>query len=86
MQQQTQYKVGDVIKTQTHSGTVRYVRVQQKARDIKNGRPGWDGKQVFRSELNTGADRKCIRYVDGRSPFGCWGYDYQVLEVMRDAT
>ncbi len=61
------YKVGDVIEYRTFCGGTRTVQVTSKDDDIKNGRPGFSGKN-----LTTDPDA---------SP-NVWGYDYQIVAVL----
>ena len=58
------YKIGDVIRYATWTRAVRRVRVETKESDIKNGRPGFSGKELDR---------------DGRPIMGVWGYDSQIV-------
>ena len=37
------YEIGDEIEYQTFTGSLRRVIVTNKERDIKNGKPGFDG-------------------------------------------
>jgi hypothetical protein len=61
------YEVGDTIICNVPSdvaGIRRTVVVTMKLDDVKNGRPGFDGKIVG-------------------SGVGVWGYDYQIIRVIK---
>ena len=61
------YQIGDIIEYTTFDGSVRRVLVDNKEVDIKNGRAGFTGN-----------------FVDAPSDhFGVWGYDYQIIRVLR---
>lgn len=59
------YKIGDTI-VYTSGGAVRFVLVDEKESDIKNGEPGFAG--IVISGPDTGMD--------------VWGYDSQIERVM----
>jgi len=61
------YQVGDIIEYTTFDGSVRRVLVDNKEVDIKNGASGFTGNLV---------DAPTDHY-------GVWGYDYQILRVLR---
>lgn len=71
-----QYKVGDIIEQNTLMNTRRFVLVEARYDDIKNGLSGFDGKEM-QLEPN-GTWRKCAMVVGT----GVWGYDYQVVRVV----
>lgn len=64
------YKVGDVIAQQAFGGGVRYVLVEMKEEDVKNGRPGFVGILVD-------SDGTPIK-----AEYGVWGYDSQIVKVL----
>lgn len=66
-----EYKVGDVIAQQSFGGGVRYVLVETKEEDVKNGRPGFDGILV----TSDGTP------IEGEFT-GVWGYDSQIMDVI----
>lgn len=66
------YKVGDVIAQEPFGGGVRYVLVQGKEEDVKNGYPGFDGILV----TSDGTP------IEGEYT-GVWGYDDQIVEVIK---
>ena len=61
------YQIGDIIEYTTFDGSVRRVLVDNKEVDIKNGCAGFSGNLV-----DAPPDH-----------FGVWGYDYQILRVLR---
>jgi hypothetical protein len=61
------YQIGDIIEYTTFDGSVRRVLVDNKEVDIKNGCAGFTGNLVGASSDH----------------FGVWGYDYQILRVLR---
>jgi len=71
------YKVGDVIEQEAFGGVRRFVLIEGREHDIKNGRPGFDGRLVDR-------EGREIRKDDPIGN-GVWGYDYQVKRVIRRA-
>lgn len=64
------YEVGDTITYSPFGGGVRYVLVNNKEDDVKNGLPGFDGELI----------------VDGPTGEYVWGYDNQILDVVRHAS
>lgn len=64
------YKIGDVIAYSPFGGGTRYVKVDEKSDDIKNGRPGFGGSLVKWD----GTDSDEITSV--------WGYDSQITSVI----
>ena len=62
------YQVGDTIEYTTFDGSVRRVLVDNKEVDIKNGRAGFTGMTIS-------------RYAVG--PAHVWGYDHQIIRVLR---
>lgn len=66
------YKVGSIIVYNAFGGLRRRVKVEEKERDIKNGRPGFSGIEVD-------ADGKPLGDVD----HGVWGYDDQIIRVVK---
>lgn len=75
------YRIGSVIEYQTFGGTTRTVLVEEKEDDIKNGRPGFDGKLLPFSELellDEDADDSAVGF--GRQ---VWGYDNQITKVIK---
>lgn len=65
------YAVGDIIEQRTTTGMKRYVLVQAREEDIKNGCAGFEGVEVNINGKETG--------------LGAWGYDDQVLRVVKAA-
>lgn len=65
------YNVGDIIQYRTFSGTVRSVLVEEKDDDVKNGRPGFAGRNVSASP--------------GDAPH-VWGYDADIIRVVKKKT
>lgn len=63
----TLYHIGDVIEYRVFSDLLRVVRVTARHRNIKNGRPGFDGVEIVNGQTGS---------------FDCWGYDYQVTRVI----
>ncbi len=59
------YEAGDVIVYRTYGGGLRRVRVLERLRDVKRGRPGFDGTVVSGPEK--GLD--------------VWGYDDQIVDL-----
>ena len=61
------YDVGDIVRYRTFTGELRTVKVTAKSDDIKNGRPGFDGKihGVYAEFGNV------------------WGYDNQIIRVFK---
>ena len=55
------YEVGDIITYATFGGTERTVEVTLKEDDIKNGRPGFDGKIIGTDMLVWGYDDQIVR-------------------------
>lgn len=68
------YAVGDVIEAMTFLGSSRFVRVETKEQDVKNGKPGFSGQEVNENGIRSRRD-------DSFS--GVWGYDDQVLAVRK---
>ena len=64
------YKVGDVIAQQAFGGGVRYVLVEMKEEDVKNGRSGFVGILVDSDGTSIKAE------------YGVWGYDSQIVKVL----
>lgn len=71
------YEVGDIV-LQNCGGTDpndptkprgRWVRVTAKHRNIKNGRPGFDGDTIPEPD---------------RSSYAVWGYDWEIIEVKQE--
>lgn len=69
------YKIGDIISYNAFGGLKRTVLVEDREDEIKNGRPGFSGKLV-------GSDHKPLPEKDG---MGVWGYDSQIVRVIRRA-
>jgi hypothetical protein len=65
-----EYEVGSVIEYKAF-GEVRTVTVANRYTDIKNGRPGFDGR--------------CYVREGGIGPLymSVWGYDSQITRVIR---
>jgi hypothetical protein len=63
----TNYKVGDVLIYKDFGGTEKCVRINKKYSNIKNGRPGFDATIARGSGKNETV----------------WGYDYQIIEVLK---
>ena len=61
------YKIGDTVRYETFTGSLRTVRVTAKLDDVKNGRPGFDGVLLGSSQ------DKGLNEV--------WGYDDQIIRV-----
>lgn len=61
------YQIGDIIEYTTFDGSVRRVLVDNKEVDIKHGAAGFTGNLV-------GVPK---------DHHGVWGYDYQILRVLR---
>lgn len=59
------YEAGDMIVYRTSGGGLRRVRVLERLRDVKRGRPGFDGTVVSGPEK--GLD--------------VWGYDDQIVDL-----
>ena len=64
------YEVGDVVRYETFTGELRTIKVTAKLKDVKNGRPGFDGF-IRGNEEDTvwGYDSQIIRVFcvkDGR--------------------
>lgn len=70
MIQQSDYNEGSIIAYSPFGGGIRYVKVDEKDSNIKNGRPGFGGAQVDRSTLQPIGN-------------GVWGYDAQITRVVR---
>lgn len=62
-----QYQVGDTVVYYPFGGDRRTVLVEAKYADIKNGRPGFDGRIVGAS---------------GDDVFTVWGYDDQITSII----
>lgn len=73
----TPYKVGDVIEQEVFGGQRRFVLVGERHGCIKNGMPGFDGRQCDRHGSEIGRDDPIGN--------GVWGYDYQVIRVVKRA-
>lgn len=73
-----EYNVGDIIEQRTIYPRSRFVLVEKKIDPIKNDRPGFHGQEVDAS----GA------LVPDRPSWssGVWGYDDDVLRVVRKGT
>ena len=71
------YKIGDVVEQRICEGMTRFVLVQSRENDIKNGRPGFSG---------VGCDAE--GNLDPPDPLfdGYWGYDYEVVKVVKGVT
>jgi len=69
------YKVGDIIEQRHFCGGSRFVLVQDRRDDIKNGRPGFGGIQVTEDGTE----------IKGEFGSGVWGYDIQVGRVVQRA-
>jgi len=69
---QLNYGEGSIIIYNAFGGCRRKVLVEEKERDIKNGRPGFSGVMV-------GPDNKPLADDDA----GVWGYDDQILQVVK---
>jgi len=67
------YKVGDIIEQRCFTGGARFVRVEDREDDIKNGRPGFGGTQVDKDGNE----------IKGSFGSGVWGYDIQVARVVK---
>jgi hypothetical protein len=61
------YREGSVIEYTAFGGLKRIVLVTEKSDDVKNGRPGFDGKEQ-------GSDSDSD---------GVWGYDDQISRVIK---
>ena len=72
------YDVGDVIEYQLLVGGLRWVLVEEKEPDIKNGQPGFCGSVVLETSE--------YKVADLENEIGCevgvWGYDDRVLRVV----
>lgn len=69
------YDVGDVV-VQRQGSQTRFVLVRTKEEDIKNGRPGFDG-------VETDAQGNVVQ--DDPEFSGVWGYDDQVIRIVKHA-
>ena len=68
------YQTGDVIEQCAFGGVLRFVRVEGREADVKNGRPGFFGKLCDKQGQEVGGDDPIGN--------GVWGYDSQVVRVM----
>jgi|TARA_Y100000034_G_scaffold126338_1_gene177405 hypothetical protein len=68
------YRIGSVIEYQTFGGTTRTVLVEEREDDIKNGRPGFDGK-LLPYHLDEDVEPELGKMV--------WGYDNQITKVIK---
>jgi hypothetical protein len=64
------YKVGDIIEYEPIGGGKRTVLVDEKEKDIKNGYPGFGGKEVGKTFKPIGK-------------ISVWGYDDQIIRVVK---
>lgn len=68
------YKTGSVLIYDAFGGCRRTVRVTEKDRNIKNGRPGFSGIEVHPTTLQP---------LNPNDTFGgVWGYDHQIIRVI----
>jgi hypothetical protein len=70
------FEVGDIITYSTWGGEIRRVLVENKERNIKNDRDGFDGVLV-------GFDNNSKLFLNG-NPMGVWGYCDQILSVEKE--
>lgn len=68
------YKAGDIIQQRD-----RFVLVEFREDDIKNGRPGFEGQEVNRDGTPVPSE-----FASDASD-GVWGYDDQITRVIRRA-
>ena len=75
------YKAGDIILQRSFTGD-RYIKVEYREENIKNGKPGFEGEEVI-------FDDKTSQWVPVKSDWpeqsGVWGYDDQVTHVEEPA-
>ena len=71
------YCIGDVIEYRPFEGGSRFVLVDTKEADVKNGRPGFTGRTIIKLGMNTNSHT----YSSADS----WGYDSQIIRVVRSA-
>ena len=64
---QADYEVGDIITYRAMGGELRTVEVTEKDENIKNGRPGFDGRMP-----NDGGPEGELEV---------WGYDAQIVRI-----
>ncbi len=58
------YRVGSTITYKAFGGVVRNVVVENKERDIKNGRPGFDGHMEYKKSAGVwGYDDQIVHVV-----------------------
>lgn len=67
------YKAGDVVRQRFSGGDDRLVRVTDRLPDVNDGRPGFDGIELC-PELKQRTEGDAV-----------WGYDDQIVEVIRSA-
>jgi hypothetical protein len=70
------FEVGDIVTYSTWGGEIRRVLVENKERNIKKDRDGFDGVLV-------GFDNNSKLSLDGK-PMGVWGYTDQILSVEKE--
>lgn len=70
------YSIGSIIEYQPLGGGRRTVLVDERERDIKNGRPGFAGQCV---------DPETLKPYPTFNPQtgGVWGYDAQITKVVQ---
>jgi hypothetical protein len=73
-----EYGIGDIVSYGNFLDQRRLVLVEGKEDDIKNGRPGFYGQLV---------DRETMEPLNSGDPIGdgVWGYDYQIVDVLKQS-
>jgi hypothetical protein len=61
------FEIGDVIEYRTFGGDLRIIIVEGKDDDVKNGRPGFDGRLVNEKSGQSG---------------GVWGYTEDITRIV----
>lgn len=56
------YEIGHVVTYKTFGGGTRHVKVKVREADIKNGRPGFAGKDIHNDSDVWGYDDQIIAY------------------------
>jgi hypothetical protein len=56
------YEIGHVVTYKTFGGGIRHVKVKVKEADIKNGWPGFAGKDIHNKSSVWGYDDQIIAY------------------------
>lgn len=76
-------KPGQIVEKSEWGGGTCYVEIETVHEEIKNGRPGFVGHIVRQVAMQSGRDP--IRWKRSGSQFdGKWGYNDQIVRIVRD--